>query len=312
MLSKTDIFFLMTFFKPRRVEDLPVMSSAEWSQILGEDPLTVTQRFEKAGWVIPASIADHLDYKFNIEELRSLLKQQSLPTSGTKTELILRLISADYESASNAVSDIRLLQCSDKGRKLIEENLQDIAIDPGFLRDLRIPAQELHNVIKWIIVTVAGGVLGNAAYDALKRFWENIATSPAPRTSPLPIPISPDAETQNRIEYLGRTADGVKIRIHIGKAAPLDKPTVVLILKSYGAPVYASVHITLDDVADRKDRYLLEAKMLQNVISACFESGVCKGFSVPRSVLFEEEGSQPKISYYIICLLYTSPSPRDS
>jgi endo-1,4-beta-xylanase len=166
------------------------MSSAEWTQVLGEDPLIVTQRLEKEGLLARASLAHHLHYKFNVEELKGLLEERGLSTSGTKNELILRLIHADYEGMSKAVYELRLLQCSEKGGKLVEEYLREIVVDPNAaLRNLRIPADKSGEVIKWILGAIAAGVLGNIAYDALKEFWENITETPYTSTpTPTAIP----------------------------------------------------------------------------------------------------------------------------
>ena len=36
-----------------------------------------------------------------------------------------------------------------------------------------------------------------------------------------------------------------------------------------------------------------------------------EGYSIPEGNLFPEDGSEGRPEIYIICLLYTSPSPRD-
>jgi hypothetical protein len=180
------------------------------------------------------------------------------------------------------------------------------------LQELRIPVDKFGAMIKWLLGGIAIGVLGNLATDALKELSKKIGdtSSPAPITpSPTSTSIflspepnkTPARSGENWIETLIRPADGVvAMRFHVYKATPINKQNLLSTLRGFNAPVYVSIHVTLKDIANRQERNLAESQVFYDTVRLCLESGVCQGFSVPRTELFEDDLVQPKAAYYTI------------
>ncbi len=266
------------------------MSLAEWREVLGEDPLEVTHSLCEKGLLVRASLADHLGYRFNVDELKGLLEARGLSTSGRKDELILRLVNADYTGMWKVVSGLELLQCSAEGIKLIEQYFQQTKSE-DIRRGLPIPTDRMREVIKWVLAAVATGVVGNLAYDALKKLWEDIQ-KPPPNTPPTP-------SLPKWIEFAGNVFDGVEVRMHINGAIIFDEPSIVTLLKSYGVPVYITVDIDLKNINNSTERFRTEAAICQAIVWICLQSEVCKGLTFPRDTLFDKQSNR-KPAYYAI------------
>jgi Sec-independent protein translocase protein TatA len=182
--QSSHLFFLTTFLKPRTVDDLPIMSSIEWNQLLGEHPSELTKKLEERGLVVRSNLAIHLDYKFNVDELRDLLKAHELPQSGLKEDLIFRLLQNHYKDMREAVAGLRLLQCTEWGAQIVAQYLDDTSKqdEKTIAQKLKIPASKVREWIEWIIVAAVGGIIGNRADDALLRLTRLIVGHSTPHT----------------------------------------------------------------------------------------------------------------------------------
>ena len=58
-----------------------------------------------------------------VSDLKSMLKERSLPVSGRKRDLIERLIQSDPEKMKKATRGLKVLQCSQQGRAIAEHYL---------------------------------------------------------------------------------------------------------------------------------------------------------------------------------------------
>ena len=64
----------------------------------------VIKSFLDEGLLVHADLGEYLAHKFKVTELKSMLKQRGLPTSGRKSELISRLVQADPEWMQEAAT----------------------------------------------------------------------------------------------------------------------------------------------------------------------------------------------------------------
>jgi hypothetical protein len=200
-------FFLTTFLIPRRAKDLPIMAADEWERLLGNDPLVITKQLETDGFVKRSSLAQHIDRKFTLEELKHLASQKELSISGRKEEVILRLVTDDSEKMWELASDENVFECSEKGLGLATQYIQGISRNKTtLLQKLKITKEQLLIWLKWIFAAAAAGVLGNRTDDALMKLSEYIKQThlstnvPAATATPTLYDNMPPAASQQRIE----------------------------------------------------------------------------------------------------------------
>jgi len=120
-LPKAHLFLLSRFLHPRDARYFD--GDANWRAVLGEPPERVVRRFVKEGLLEPASLAECLEAKLTVDELKRLLRSHGLPVSGRKPELARRLADGAPDAARQAVVGSEMLRCTDAGRVLAEEYL---------------------------------------------------------------------------------------------------------------------------------------------------------------------------------------------
>ncbi len=77
--------------------------------------------------------------------------------------------------------------------------------------------------------------------------------------------------------------DGVGIEGHMLQYQPMpDKNDVIATMRSYGVPVYVTeFDVNLKDVSGTQEqRFAFQANAYKEMLEACLESGVCKGFTI--------------------------------
>lgn len=114
-LEHSKLFFLTTFLIPRRAKDYPIMAENDWELLLGDNPWVITNQLEKDGFVKRSSLAQHIDRKFTLDELKNLASQNGLSGLGRKEEVILRLITSDSSKMWEIASEENIFECSEKG-----------------------------------------------------------------------------------------------------------------------------------------------------------------------------------------------------
>jgi serine/threonine-protein kinase len=194
------LIYLLTFDPPRTIEKvvpLPDFSAVStWVELLGAEPPAVVEELQHLGALVRADLATHLIVRdFTRTELQTMLRVRQLPISGNKEELLERLVQADEPGMWTALADLRLWQCTpwvkDKAKTRLEEVLAAKSTDEG-QSAISAPMRE---VIKWILLTSAAGVVGNRTDAALfgndsTQSCDTDSSSP-PDTdtiSPLPTP----------------------------------------------------------------------------------------------------------------------------
>jgi hypothetical protein len=121
--SPAHLLFLSRFVEPRRPEDF--VTRVEWKEVLQEDPYKTLSKFIDENMLMEGDLGCRLSYKYRVIELKDFLKQRGLAVSGKKNELISRLITADKIGMENFVSDLLVILCTDEGRKIAEDYLQN-------------------------------------------------------------------------------------------------------------------------------------------------------------------------------------------
>ena len=109
---------LRTFEKPR---DIKQVLDWQWPRDeLGEKPEIAIERFIREGMLVPASIGEGLNKLFQVAQLKKLLAERSLPASGSKADLVERLMAHDRTGMAEIVGTT-IVKCSDVALRLIAE-----------------------------------------------------------------------------------------------------------------------------------------------------------------------------------------------
>jgi endo-1,4-beta-xylanase len=76
--------------------------------------------------------------------------------------------------------------------------------------------------------------------------------------------------------------DGVGLQMHLDGSAPPPKEAVIAAMRSYGVAVYITeFDVDLTHVSGTDgERFAVQAAVYRDMLEACLESGVCKGFTV--------------------------------
>lgn len=92
-----------------------------WTEHLREHPAKTVQRMIDAGMLTTAPLAAKLDGAFKATEIKSLLRERSLPVSGKKADCIERLVAADAAGMEAKVAGITTYVCTDTGMAIAEK-----------------------------------------------------------------------------------------------------------------------------------------------------------------------------------------------
>jgi hypothetical protein len=162
------MMFLKTFLKMRPADEHPIYSSSEWHACLEEPPEKAIERFLVQKALVKATVAERLDYHFKARQLKEMARQRQLPVSGRKDELIARLIQADKAGMYRQLPKGELLQCSDIGRRQLEEFLTN-PTTIARLKDKKWVVVAAA-VLSWLVVeALLPELIGSAAYDLLTQ-----------------------------------------------------------------------------------------------------------------------------------------------
>lgn len=119
--SPAHYLLLTKFLYPQDVNNLE--RSEDWKRALGEDPRRAVRRFIEEGLLESVELAELVERRYRVSDLKKMLQQRGLAVTGRKDELISRLIEADPEGTKRSVSGMTFLRCSPKGRQVAEEYL---------------------------------------------------------------------------------------------------------------------------------------------------------------------------------------------
>lgn len=162
------VFFLNTFQVPRLRNDYVILTMEEWSLLLSQDPQVVTTKLLEEGYLQQAGFYQHLDFKYTVVELKSFLEEKGLSTQGRKSDLITRLIHNDLSRVQEMLSTSSVLECSAKGKNLVNETLGNLPKKLIFEEQeaTSLAPQKIKDLVTFTLGSVVGGIIGNRS-DAL-------------------------------------------------------------------------------------------------------------------------------------------------
>lgn len=119
--SEAHILLLSKFLNGQEIDYFTRWGN--WEQALNEAPQKAIQRFVGEGMLETADLETVVSYKYKVSDLKSLLKQRGLAVSGTKDELVKRILQADEAGMARITSGMRLLTCTQTGRETAQQYL---------------------------------------------------------------------------------------------------------------------------------------------------------------------------------------------
>lgn len=133
---------LLAFEKPR---DIKQVLDWDWPrQTLGEKTEVAIERFLQERMLVPASIKEALNRLFQVAQLKKLLSERGLSTSGSKSELIERLITLDGQGMTKIVGN-SVVKCSEAALSLIVQRNQKIEEETNLAKRLTFEAFKANN-----------------------------------------------------------------------------------------------------------------------------------------------------------------------
>jgi len=115
--NSAQLELLARFF--RGADPWTFVGKEHWVDVLGEKPEQVIERLRVMGALVPAPAGLALAHRCSLKDLQYHLSERSLPTEGSKEELIRRLIAKDPDAVRRLTSDVNVLMLSDEARRLV-------------------------------------------------------------------------------------------------------------------------------------------------------------------------------------------------
>ncbi len=117
--SAIHIQLLEAFSKPRDINR--VLGWQFIQQNMGEKTESAIDRFIREGALVPASLEESLEAVLQAVHLKKMLQERNLRQSGSKNELISRLIEGDHSRAEDIIKQHRVMKCSETALSLLEQ-----------------------------------------------------------------------------------------------------------------------------------------------------------------------------------------------
>jgi hypothetical protein len=133
-----------------------------WEQALNEEPQKAIECFVDEGMLKIADLETIVSYKYKVSDLKSLLRQRGLAVSGTKDELVKRILQADEAGVSKLTVGIKLLTCTQTGREVAQQYL-----DSEKEKHLQVEEQVIGYLVKRMFKEASSAV---AEYEAGQVF----------------------------------------------------------------------------------------------------------------------------------------------
>ena len=117
--SEAHLLLLSKFIQGQEIDYF--VKWGNWEQALNEAPQKAVKRFVDEGMLTNADLETIVSYKYKVSDLKILLKQRSLAVSGSKDELIKRILHADKAGMMKLTAGIKLLTCTQAGREIVQQ-----------------------------------------------------------------------------------------------------------------------------------------------------------------------------------------------
>ncbi len=121
-ISNAHLFLLSRFLTPR---ETTYADGSHWDAALGETASHAIFQFINDGLIEPTSLKEKLERQHTVVDLKALLKQRNLKTSGNKESLIDRLVEVDRLTMESTVYHIKIYSCTPIGREIAENFLYE-------------------------------------------------------------------------------------------------------------------------------------------------------------------------------------------
>lgn len=118
--SSPHLDLLEKFTKPRDVNQVITWQFVR--QTIGEDTESAIDRFIRDGVLIPSTIEETLECIFQAAQLRKLLQERNLKLTGSKSELVERLVLSDRSGMEKIAQKGRVMKCSSTALELLSEH----------------------------------------------------------------------------------------------------------------------------------------------------------------------------------------------
>ena len=116
--SPAHIDLLGKFIKPRDIAQ--VLNWQYLKDSIKESPKDAIGRFIQEDILIPCEVDEVLDCVFTASDLKKMAKEEGLKTTGTKAELVERLVTANRPQMEKATSKFKIMKCSPHAREFVE------------------------------------------------------------------------------------------------------------------------------------------------------------------------------------------------
>jgi hypothetical protein len=93
----------------------------DWENVLKEPPQKAIKRFVDEKMLASADLETVVSYKYKVGDLKNLLRERKLPVSGTKDELVKRIVDADKTGMLKLTAGMELLVCTHPGCEIAEQ-----------------------------------------------------------------------------------------------------------------------------------------------------------------------------------------------
>jgi hypothetical protein len=117
--SKAHVLLLSKFIRAQEASYFE--EHGYWEKVLNESPQIAIKRFINGGMLASVDLSTVVSHKYKVSELKALLKQRRLVASGTKDELVQRLVQADKRGMMELTAGMDLLICTQAGREISEQ-----------------------------------------------------------------------------------------------------------------------------------------------------------------------------------------------
>lgn len=117
--SPAHLLLLSKFLSPKAPADFA--KKENWASLLEESPEKAIKRFLDDRMIELVSLEELLEYKCKVTELKKLLKQRGLSTSGNKDELVRRLVQSDPEDMRKEAAGLLVYKCTKAGEEIAKK-----------------------------------------------------------------------------------------------------------------------------------------------------------------------------------------------
>lgn len=110
---------LTKFLWPNTLEHYK--NDSNWEAVLGEKPENTINNFLHEGLIIEGKLFDQINGNLTIFDLKNRLRNENLKLTGTKPELINRLLDKNSDLLAKEFAEMKMLICSRKGANLANQ-----------------------------------------------------------------------------------------------------------------------------------------------------------------------------------------------